>query len=180
VVPPGCVRCHGDAQSAPISRLVPKLDGLSARYSEFSLKSYRSGSRASGIMQMAAGPLDDEAIAAIARYYAGVPPRQVSAPTSSRPDELAHGRAIAETGVPAEGIPACLTCHGGSARAVYPRLAGQHAPYIAGQLELWRKGLRQHTVLGQIMAPIARRLTPQQARAVANYLETLSAPEEAR
>lgn len=169
-VPALCIGCHGDTRSPPISRLVPKLDGLSASYIEFSLRSYRSGSRASGIMQSAASPLDDATIARIAAYYAALPRRAHIAGAAVQDGEL--GRRIAEGGLPRDGIPPCLSCHEGRARDIFPRLAGQHAPYIVNQLELWRSGLRRDTALGQIMAPIAQRLTPDQIRSVAAYLET--------
>lgn len=169
-VPALCVRCHGDAASEPISARVPRLAGLSASYIVFSLRSYRAGTRSSGIMQAAAGPLDDESIRRIAAYYAALPrARRATAP----PAEIERGRRIAEHGIPADGIPPCLTCHGGRARENFPRLAGQHAAYMVGQLELWRQGLRRDTAPGQIMAPIAQRLTPEQTRSVAAYLESL-------
>lgn len=171
-VPSSCLGCHGAARSSPISRLVPKLEGLSASYIEFSLRSYRSGARPSGVMQQFAGPLDDATIGRIAAYYAALP-RAVTASAAAAADDIERGRAIAERGLPAEGIPPCLICHEARARDIFPRLPGQHARYIVNQLELWQKGLRQDTALGQIMAPIARRLTPEQMRSVAAFLETL-------
>lgn len=176
-VPAVCVRCHGDAAAAPVSRLVPKLAGLSPAYIEFALRSYRAGTRASGIMQAAAGPLDDGAIRRIAAYYAALP-RTRGTDGGQAATEL--GRRIAEDGLPTEGIPACLACHSGPRREIFPRLSGQHAPYIVNQLELWRKGLRRDIAPGQIMAPIARRLTPEQMHSVAAYLESLPVAGAAR
>lgn len=174
-VPAACVRCHGDEGTAPISRLVPRLDGLSASYIEFSLRSYRAGTRSSGIMQQFAGPLDDATIRRTATYYADLPRPRPPTPEAASSADIDAGRRLAEAGVPAEGIPPCVACHEGRARALFPRLSGQPADYLVSQLELWRRGLRQETALGEIMAPIARRLSPDQMRNVAAYLETLPA-----
>ena len=51
-----------------------------------------------------------------------------------------RGQQLATTGDPANGIPACNACHGRDAIANYPRLAGQSAAYMVGQLRLWRAG----------------------------------------
>jgi len=75
--------------------------------------------------------------------------------------------------VPERGIPPCLVCHGAGAAAIFPRLAGQHAPYLAGQLRLWQRGLRAGSVTGAIMAPVAKRLEAAQIEDVAAYFASL-------
>ena len=71
------------------------------------------------------------------------------------------------------GIPPCLACHGAEAAPGYPRLAGQSARYLEGQLALWRAGLNDRSATGRIMAPIARRLSEAQAADVAAYFASL-------
>jgi len=171
-----CASCHGDAASPPRSRLVPALAGQSRSYLAHALRDYAAGTRASGIMQPIAAQLDDAEIALLSRYYGDLPRHPASAAVPPAPPErIAHGRRLAVAGAPEQGLPPCLACHGRAARATFPRLAGQPAPYLAGQLLLWQAGQRDRTVLGAIMAPIARRLTAGQIDAVAAYLE--SAPE---
>jgi cytochrome c553 len=170
-----CARCHGEESASTTSRLIPRLAGQSARYLESALRQYAEGLRASGIMQPVAAKLDAEMIGRLSQYYAGLPARREDPPAVMvSGEQIERGRTIAIAGVPASGIPPCLVCHGGTSAATFPKLAGQHAPYIAGQLRLFREGVRAVTTHAAIMAPIARRLTEQQIADVAAYLERLT------
>src|SRR5512146_3095015 len=79
------------------------------------------------------------------------------------------GAAIARSGIPARGVPACAGCHGaageGSDAQQAPRLAHQNADYLAAQLAAFASGARQSTV----MAPVAKALDADQRRAAAAY-----------
>ncbi|MGW9333420.1 c-type cytochrome [Bosea sp. NPDC055594] len=173
-----CARCHG-ARQGPPSRLVPTLHGQPAVMLENALRAYASGERDSGVMQTAASDLTEPAIRGLARYYASQP--RPAAPVEPRdPDAVARGEAIARDGLSALGVPSCLGCHGDEASPLYPRLAGQPAHYLEGQLALWRSGLNDRSATGQIMAPIARRLSEVQARDVAAYFASLAPAAEAR
>jgi cytochrome c553 len=97
----------------------------------------------------------------LADFYSALPRRPgpgIAAPEA----DLAGGRRLAVTGAPAAGIPACESCHGGEALAIYPLLSGQSAAYLAAQLRLWKKGLRNATGPAAIMAPIAERMTDKE------------------
>ena len=64
----------------------------------------------------------------------------------------------------------CALCHGKSgeaASAVYPRLAGQHAEYIARQLGDFKSGKRA----SETMKPQAESLTPEEMAALGKYFE---------
>jgi cytochrome c553 len=168
-----CARCH-DADSLPtVSRLVPVLAGQFETYLATALRQYANGSRKSGIMQPVAAELDEQTIAKLAAYYAGLSPPQTNAPSPPPREQIQRGQVIAASGIPAKGVPPCLACHGGST-ANFPKLAGQHAAYIVGQLRLWRRGMRKDSTLGAIMAPIAQRLTPDQIDDVAAFFESLA------
>jgi cytochrome c553 len=170
-----CARCHGDENTGPDSRLVPKLAGLPVAYLEQELTAYAQGLRSSGIMQPVAAELSGVQIRQLAEYYAGIPPQphaDTAAPDSAR---IARGAEIAASGVPGSGVPACIHCHGGAGLPAYPTLHGQHARYIAQQLELWQSGLRAETAPGQVMAPIASRLTAEQIEDLAAYFASLGA-----
>jgi cytochrome c553 len=84
------------------------------------------------------------------------------------------GEEIARRGVPADGIPACISCHepAGARYPHYPALRGQTADYLAQQLRLFRAGSRGGTAYAHIMATIARRLSDEQIDAVAAYFGT--------
>ncbi len=169
-----CARCHGDGTAPPASRLVPKLAGQSAAYLEAALRSYAAGLRASGIMQAAVAELDEDAIGRLATYYAEMASAPGAAPVAAASaGRIERGRRIATSGIADSGIPACLVCHSGTSAATFPRLAGQHAPYLVAQLRLWQHGLRDRTAHGAIMAPIARRLTAMQIDDVAAYFQSL-------
>jgi cytochrome c553 len=171
-----CTRCHGSESRPPSSRLIPVLAGQSRAYLEAALRHYANGERTSGIMQPVAAELEDSAITALSDYYAGVTASQTAPRANPTPEQMARGSAIATEGIPSEGVPPCLACHAGAAPS-FPRLRGQHAPYIAGQLRLWQRGLRDRTAHGAIMAPIARRLSAQQIEDVAVFFESAGGGE---
>lgn len=169
-----CVRCHGDETHGSVNALVPKLRGQSLAYLELSLRDYAEGLRQSGIMQPIAATLDKEAVAALAQYYAHLPAEQGGPfKVAGSEERLKRGTEIASKGIVESGVPPCLACHGGKSAPTFPKLAGQHARYLAGQLRLWKRGLRERTAQGAIMGAIAPHLTEQQIGDVAAYFENL-------
>jgi cytochrome c553 len=172
-----CARCHG-ARKAPPSSFVPILHGQPAAMIENALRAYVSGERDSGVMQTGAVDLSNAAIGKLARYYASLPLPAVQGQPFD-PAAMARGEAIARNGVPSRKVPSCLGCHGAEAAPEYPRLAGQPARYLEGQLAVWRAGLNDRSATGKIMAPIARRLSEADARDVAAYFASLAVAREA-
>jgi cytochrome c553 len=87
-------------------------------------------------------------------------------------DWVRRGQEIFEAGLPEQGIPACQDCHGpqGEGIAEFPRLAGQHAPYVVRQWRAFRDGSRTH---GGPMETIAKDLTREEIRAIALYVQSL-------
>lgn len=163
----GCARCHGSATSAPVSALVPRLEGLPQAYLVRALEEYRQGIRQSGFMAPVAHGLSDREIAALAAYYDGLEVLRQDA--RANPDIIETGRHIAETGVLADDVPACQSCHGGGNPQI-PDLRGQSARYLANQLKLWRNGgYRNSSAEGRIMAVIGQRLATSDAEAVSAY-----------
>ncbi len=64
----------------------------------------------------------------------------------------------------------CFLCHGlegESASAVFPRLAGQHADYVARQLADFKSGKRK----SDTMKPQAEELTPAEMKALGAFFE---------
>jgi len=173
-----CVRCHGDAEAGPSSRLVPKLAGQPREYLERALWEYAQGMRSSGIMQPVAAELDENAITELAAYYTGLADAPVSGLARAAPEQVARGGEIASVGAPDAGIPACLACHRGESVPYYPVLIGQHARYIVGQLHMMRSGVRSGTAQGMTMTAIARRLNNEQIEDVAAFFESLAPLEE--
>ncbi len=71
----------------------------------------------------------------------------------------------------------CFLCHGAqgeSTSEAFPRLAGQHAEYIAKQLDAFKSGKRQSST----MAGMVAKLTPDEMLALGKYYEKFSVPRE--
>ncbi|MDJ0388101.1 c-type cytochrome [Roseomonas sp. E05] len=168
-----CARCHGPDGRGRDNAAFPVLSGQSETYLAQALTAFAEGKRHSGIMQPPAARTDAAALREIAAHYARQPAFPV--PQSADAALLAEGERIARAGIPEEGVPACLSCHGGAALArnpAYPRLHGQHAGYLETQLALWREGKRGGGPFSVLMHTIAERLEPDQAKAAAAWFAT--------
>jgi cytochrome c553 len=166
-----CVRCHGDEDNLPLSNLVPVLHGQAADYLLASLKAYAEGKRPSGMMQPLAADLRPEDMRELANYYAGLPPPQLQSKKSDAA-LMERGRKLAVEGRSEAGILPCVTCHHNVGH--FPRLEGQYAAYMAGQLRLWKAGIRSSTDDDAIMRPIAQKLSEEDIDAVVSYFESIS------
>jgi cytochrome c553 len=167
-----CGRCHASAGEPQALGLVPDLRGQSWTYLQRALIEYRDGKRASGIMGPIASELQPTEIDRLAPAYA----QRVAikgGPGSATSASVRRGRVIAEQGLPQQGIPPCMVCHSGSASPQYPRLYGLSQEYVAAQLSLWRRGLRDLTAYGAIMSTIAGRLSDEQIRDVSAFVGSL-------
>jgi len=81
----------------------------------------------------------------------------------------AAGEALYNGGDATRGVVACITCHGPkgqSAVGTWPKLAGQHAAYIAKQLRNFKEGTRANA----IMMGMAMPLTDQDMANIGAYL----------
>jgi cytochrome c553 len=161
-----CARCHGAGNQGPASKLVPTLHGQPRQFLATALAQFARGTRPSGIMQPIAADLEPNDIDKVAAYYAALKP-----PTEAMENAngVTRGRALAEGGDHAARVPPCASCHGAEALPVYPRLAGQNAPYFRMRLRLWKQGRGANSATAAIMAPIARVLTDEQIEDVATY-----------
>ena len=169
-----CARCHGAESTAPASALVPVLHGQPAEFLMTALQQYAEGTRRSGIMQPLAADLGAQDIRRLAEYYTKLAPPKTT-PRTTDNAVTDRGRRLAIDGDTANSVPACNACHGRDALASYPRLAGQNAAYMAGQLRLWKNGHHTSTDGAAIMAPIARRLSDGDIDAVTSYFSDLAA-----
>jgi cytochrome c553 len=71
----------------------------------------------------------------------------------------------------------CFLCHGAqgeSTSEVFPRLAGQHAEYVAKQLNAFKSGQRKSTAMAEMVA----KLTPDEMIALGKYYEKFAIPRE--
>jgi cytochrome c553 len=166
-----CGTCHG-INGRSVAPTFPNLAGQSAPYIELQLHAFKDQSRADpdaqAYMWGMASQLNDVTISGLASYFAAQP---AAAGTPGNPALIAQGRKVYEEGVPARQIPPCATCHGPRAQgmATFPRLAGQHAPYLLKQLLVIQSVLR----MAPVMHGVVKDLTRDQMQAVVAYLESL-------
>jgi cytochrome c553 len=187
-----CSGCHAIDGNAQLPYM-PKLAGINAAYAEKKLTAFKEISppvdellsRIANFSESKKGAVNvtrqerinmegvthaakPEAIKEAVEWYA----KQTPTPGRSGNTKLiAQGRELFMNGMPAEKVLACHTCHGPGAqgKGFAPRLAGQNAQYIEAQLQKFRQGDRRHA---PEMTMVTRDLDPDQARAVAAYLQS--------
>lgn len=164
-----CSTCHGPTgQSSNVD--FPKLAGQNADYLVRQMFNFKSHARKSDEMDKQMADLSGNDIEALAHYYS----LQQLIPVPKQDAALNEaGRNIYMLGSPERGISACAVCHGPRARGgkLLPRLAGQHARYIAMQLN--RFADQSRTTDQTLMHSVASKLTEDEIRAVSYYLSGL-------
>lgn len=178
-----CARCHGRDGAGRGVGAFPILTGQTEAYLLASLEAYAEGRRHSGFMEPATSGLDAVALRALAAHYADAEALIAPQGEPADPELLRRGETIATRGVPEGGVPACAACHGpkkAPRRPIYPRLAGQHADYLARQIELFQQEARGGTPFSPVMQIIAPRLSAAQIRAVTVYYASLERPTATR
>ncbi len=172
-----CATCHGP-QGQSQSPIYPALGGQKAWYIDEQLHLFKAQTRADpyarAFMWGMAAQLTDLQIAALADYYS----KQM--PFASKPEPfsgakgaalIAQGKSVYQNGVAETGVAPCSACHqeDASGSDQFPRLAGQHASYLAKQLKALRLGTREQVVMNGVAGP----LKDSDIDAVARYLESL-------
>jgi cytochrome c553 len=172
-----CSSCHGPNGNS-VNPDWPRLAGQSAVYLAEQLRLFRSGVRDNPIMKPLAATLSDQDISDLAVYYEAQTPTGLEAD----PSYWQAGEALYLRGDRAHEVPACVACHGpvgrGNLAAGYPALRAQQAVYVVKQLNDYANGTRysaanpaQASRNGVMMFTLAKRLTPEQIRDVASYLQ---------
>jgi cytochrome c553 len=178
-----CSACHG-TEGNSMSPLWPNIAGQNAIYLANQLKAFRGDPGASDrastqtrkdpLMTSMSLPLSDQDINDLAVYFEGLPG---AAQSVADPDDVARGQALYRGGNTAEGIAACIACHGptgrGNPAAGYPALAGQHSAYTAKQLQDYAAGTRMSGEPVHMMQDIAERLSKEDIQALASYVQGL-------
>ncbi len=165
-----CSTCHGP-RGISTSPEFPILAAQRKGYLEAQIDAFRKRTRAEkdahDFMWGIAGNLDEAIVGGIASYYSAQPP---AAGRSEDTALVAKGKELFDKGVLDRGIPACATCHGANGEGVadFPRLAGQHAKYVAKQLTYIQSLVRA----APVMHGIIKDLTPAEIAAVATYVQS--------
>ena len=163
-----CMSCHGP-EGRSVSPIFPRLAGQQKAYLVAQLQAFRNHTRSDPLAQAymwgMASQLSDSGIDELASYYSA---QQPVAGTAGDPKLMAAGKKIFTDGIPAEKVPACMSCHGVDAQGVgaFPRLGGQHPEYLLAQLERFKSGERSNA---PIMLGVVHNMTADQFKAVAAY-----------
>ncbi|WP_417612842.1 c-type cytochrome [Parasphingorhabdus sp.] len=171
-----CTTCHGDKLAGSAEKDIPNITLQSEPYLIQQLASFRLDHRDSEKMQLVASKLSTDDLVGIARYLSALPPVPSKAANRSLKSSttVASAAKLAQHGDKSRNLPACLSCHSSKSVktvALIPTLDGQNAAYLAGRLERWAKSdeiARHKRTLGP-MAGIARKLTTEERRGLANY-----------
>lgn len=169
-----CSNCHG-LTGISVSPNFPNLAAQMPAYTAAQLKEFKSHGRQdpAGFEYMwgLSRSLTDAQIDGLAAYYAGQTPTQL--PPDADPNRRAAGKAIFHDGLPTKNVPACLACHGenGQGNAGFPRLAGQHADYVAKQLLVFQR--TEERPDGAVMKVVAHELSGEDIRNVSAYVQSL-------
>lgn len=176
-----CAACHGPDGNSMAPNF-PKLAGQGEQYLFKQLQDIKEGSApdsAAGagrkIVEMTGllSALSDQDLADIAAFYADGKMTNGAAD----PALVARGEALYRGGNLDLGMPACSGCHApdgmGLDAAKYPRLAGQHAPYLAKQLTDFREGNRTNDGDAMVMRSIAAKLSNKDIQAISSYIQGL-------
>jgi cytochrome c553 len=118
-------------------------------------------------------PFAAEDVPAVVDYLANL--KNVLPQSAGRQPDAERGAVIVAQGT-AAGAPPCAQCHAfngvSDASGAFPRLAGQSAYYLAGQLHDFASGVRASA----IMSPIAKALSPDDIADVTAYFAGVNAP----
>jgi cytochrome c553 len=174
-----CTACHG-LNGNSVNPEWPVLAGQNAVYLRQQITMFRAGHRVNVLMLPMVQNLTDQDIADLAAFFS----IQTPAGGEADPSYWEAGKALYRGGDAARNIPACIACHGPVARGVpaagYPALQAQHSVYTVNQLNAYvndtryarnEDGRSLGTPHAIMMNTIAARLTPEEIRNVASYLQ---------
>lgn len=174
-----CTACHG-VNGNSVTPDWPVIAGQNATYARDQIKRIRDGQRPSPLMQPMVQNLTDQDIADLAAHFAV----QTPAGLEADPSYWEAGEALYRFGDVERGIPSCAACHGPVGRGVpaagYPAVQAQHAVYTVKQLNDYAAGMRYNndangrSMAGpnaEMMVTIAERLTPEDRRNLASYIQ---------
>jgi cytochrome c553 len=175
-----CVACHGLNGNSTDPSLGPVIAGQNAAYAREQITRIRDGKRIAPLMQPMVKDLTDQDIADLAAFFS----TQTPAGLEADPSYWEAGQALYRNGDATRGIPACTACHGPVGRGIpaagYPALQAQHSVYTLKQLDDYAgearyakdtNGRLQDTPNAVMMRTIAKRLTPEDRRNLASYVQ---------
>lgn len=177
-----CIGCHGIVgyqATFPEVYKVPMISGQGARYIVASLQAYQKGDRKHPTMRGIAASLTEADMADLGAFYE----QQGKSAGSAAPETLAKPVPDALK----DRMAACVACHGANFSKpmdpAYPKLAGQHADYLAAALRAYQTdgnanvGRANATMRGQVVQEAngqkKHTFTNAELKAIGSYLASL-------
>jgi cytochrome c553 len=171
-----CATCHGRDGRGDRAGGFPDLTLQSKPYLAQSLYSFRTGARPNAKMRYVIDSISFDDMTRLANYLNSLKAQPSLARPASPP--AARTATIASQGIPNQGVPACLGCHGEkgvAALPLIPRLQGQSELYLRTRLNNFATGYNVNVTALDPMPSIASKLTRQQRADLAAYFAA-SAP----
>ena len=169
-----CAACHGD-EGVSLNPVWPKLAGQNPKYLASQLHEFKKGpegNRNNAVMYGIAVNLSEQDINDLSEYYASLK----SSVGLTKDEYLDLGRNLYRGGNMEIKMQACISCHGpngqGNYAAAIPMLSGQHAQYTYQQLKNFQTSMRSNDY-NKMMRNIVHRMTDEEMKAVASYIEGL-------
>lgn len=167
-----CSACHNPDGNSMIPTF-PKLAGQGKHYLYKQMQDIKKGDRPVPEMTGMLDALSDQDLKDISAWYAS----QKGSVGYAAEELVERGEALFRGGKLEDGMPACTGCHSpdgsGMDAALYPKLSGQHADYIAKQLTDFREGDRENDGDAMIMRDIAAKLSNKDIKALSSYIQGL-------
>ncbi|MBL0144052.1 MAG: cytochrome c4 [Betaproteobacteria bacterium] len=164
-----CFLCHGmNGESS--SEVFPRLATQNANYLAKQLRDFQSGRRKGTAMYDMVAGITEAEMQSLGAFFAA---QKADPHPPSNPDLAAVGRYLYVHGNSYSGVAACASCHGPTAHGTdtLPRLAGQQASYLDGQLRQFTK--RERSNDNAVMHAIASKLTELEIKALSEYLASV-------
>lgn len=182
-----CAACHSADGNASDPQY-PKLAGQHEQYIARHLALFKSGERNNAIMLGFSAMLSPQDMRDVGAFYQAktvVPGMADDSPIEDGPNAgkkfYQVGEALYRGGDLERSVPACIGCHGPSGKGnpgpPYPAIGGQHASYVAAQLQAFRNGAvhGRGANANEVMAGVAKYLTDEEISSLSSYIEGLHA-----
>jgi cytochrome c553 len=150
-----CADCHG-LDGVSTSPGIPHLAGQRMVYMHRVLQAYQDRDRRNDDMNHAIGFLNEDAILAVAAFYASLPPVQ----PQTRDEgwlESAREKGRDPFATIRESMKKCVKCHGEDGNASgsgMPNLTAQDPAYFVQSMQAYRNGGRAHKLMQKLVAEL--------------------------
>ncbi len=161
-----CSKCHGDAGVSDDSVDV-NIAGLMSSYAYKQLKDFKDEKRDSRDMLKSVRNLDEQQMADLAVYYAGLP----SAKPGPKKELTPELYKLVYKGDPERLLKACVACHGrkgNGGQFDHPRINGQYKDYLVTAMTEFKEEDRTNDIYAR-MRYVSEVLTEEEIEALASY-----------